>query len=345
MSRPLFSVVVPTYNYGAFLPQCIESVLGQDFDDWELVICDDQSTDASDLIVRGYADPRIRYCRNPTRLGMYPNFRRAVERSAGVLVKPLSADDYLLPTCLTTFRRAFDDIPDLAFATCGVEVCDWRGEVFDRRLLPGAGRRPSLQSVAELVASEGCVFGGNSLYVFSREAYDRVGGYPPDVPYSGDFALAALLARCGAYYSIPEVLVGGRLHGVQSGVRDTRGTVHIEDRFKIYRVMFGAHPQLRFGAELRRRAETRETALYTAIALRSLLRPTRRAWAFEVLATLKRQSSVPRAGAVLRRLPALAFHFVRARKETERRLRLARRTARPGMPVLPPDPSLRVTTD
>ncbi len=75
---PLVSVCVPTYNYGRFLPDCIESVLEQTLDDWELVLCDDCSTDDTEEVVRSYVerDSRVRYVRNERRLGMNGNLKR-----------------------------------------------------------------------------------------------------------------------------------------------------------------------------------------------------------------------------------------------------------------------------
>jgi len=60
---PFFSVCIPTYNRANFLPQAIESVLAQDFTDFELIICDNASTDNTQEVVEKYQDKRIRYCR------------------------------------------------------------------------------------------------------------------------------------------------------------------------------------------------------------------------------------------------------------------------------------------
>src|SRR5438045_4978983 len=83
--HPLVSVCVPTYNYARFLPDCIESVLAQTLTGWELIICDDCSTDDSAEVVRRYADrdPRIRYVRNETRLGMNGNIKHATDLGRG----------------------------------------------------------------------------------------------------------------------------------------------------------------------------------------------------------------------------------------------------------------------
>lgn len=56
-----FSIIIPSYNRAAFLPKAIESILGQTYTDWELIIVDDGSTDATKEVVRSYKDERIQY--------------------------------------------------------------------------------------------------------------------------------------------------------------------------------------------------------------------------------------------------------------------------------------------
>jgi glycosyltransferase involved in cell wall biosynthesis len=337
---PLFSVVVPTYNYGRFLSQCIDSVLAQDCGDWELIITDDQSADDTSAVIARYSDPRIHYIRNERRLGMYPNFRRAIEMSRGTLIKPLPADDYLLPGSLSSFAQLFAERPAVVFASAGAEICDWEGHVIDRRHVPGAGSQLDTHGVATMIAEAGCFFGGNSTFAFRRAAYETVGGYPEGVRYSGDFALGASLSRIGDYFSVPQILIGGRLHGVQSGVRDTRGTVHIEDRFAVYRLMYAPHPSLPDADVLHRRAQTRETAMYAALALKAAFTPGRREWARAVRHVLARESDVAATRALLTRAPALIRHFVKARRSSAQRQRAARRTSAPGMSMPTADPSV-----
>jgi glycosyltransferase involved in cell wall biosynthesis len=97
MTAPKVSVLVPTYNYARYLPEAIESVLEQDFQDFELLISDDCSTDGSREVIARYAakDSRIRFQIHPTNLGMVRNWNWCLSEARGEYVKFLFADDKL----------------------------------------------------------------------------------------------------------------------------------------------------------------------------------------------------------------------------------------------------------
>ena len=97
MSSPLVSVLIPTYEYGRFLPEAIESVLAQDFRDYELIIADDASQDDTAEICRKYAeqDLRIIFVRHEKNLGLVGNLNWCLQKARGKYIKYLLADDRL----------------------------------------------------------------------------------------------------------------------------------------------------------------------------------------------------------------------------------------------------------
>lgn len=112
---PAISVVITSYNYGAFLPRAIESVIGQDVAGLEVVIVDNCSTDDSWDIIRRYAarDGRIRPFQNERNLGLVGNHVRGLELARGERVLFLSADDYLLPGHLARALAVHHQHPDV----------------------------------------------------------------------------------------------------------------------------------------------------------------------------------------------------------------------------------------
>src|SRR5260370_36214027 len=104
MQSPRISVLLTSYNRELYIAESIESVLAQTVADFELVICDDRSSDGTVDIVREYArrDQRIRFSTNERNLGDYSNRRRVASLAEGRLLKEPESDGVLEPHCLET---------------------------------------------------------------------------------------------------------------------------------------------------------------------------------------------------------------------------------------------------
>lgn len=107
---PRVSVGLPVYNGARYLAATLESILAQDFRDFELIISDNASTDATERICETYArrDPRIAYSRLPENLGASKNYNRVFQLSQGDFFKWAAHDDLLHPAFLTRCLEAFD---------------------------------------------------------------------------------------------------------------------------------------------------------------------------------------------------------------------------------------------
>ncbi|WP_274650659.1 glycosyltransferase family 2 protein [Paenibacillus humicola] len=102
--RPLFSVVICTYNDAPYLKWAIRSVFVQQCPDWELIIVDDGSHDETALILEAEAaDPRVTVLRNETNRGKGFSLNRALAHAKGAWLVELDADDWLAPDCLSVF--------------------------------------------------------------------------------------------------------------------------------------------------------------------------------------------------------------------------------------------------
>src|SRR4051794_3113068 len=97
MSNPRFSVVVPTRERAATLRSCLRTCLAQDFDDYEVLVCDNFSSPATAEVVRELACPRLRYLRAPEPLAMANNWDLALSQTTGEYLVVLGDDDGLLP--------------------------------------------------------------------------------------------------------------------------------------------------------------------------------------------------------------------------------------------------------
>jgi glycosyltransferase involved in cell wall biosynthesis len=115
--RPLVSILVSSYNYAPYLKEAIESALGQTYDNLELIICDDGSTDGSAEIIEGYRlrDLRIKAIHQGNR-GQAQALNAAFRASTGEIICLLDADDVFLPCKLQYVVDAFATAPSAGFA-------------------------------------------------------------------------------------------------------------------------------------------------------------------------------------------------------------------------------------
>ncbi|PWT95582.1 MAG: hypothetical protein C5B53_11175 [Candidatus Melainabacteria bacterium] len=102
LQMPTVSICLPVYNGECYLAESIESVLAQSHDDFELLVGNDCSKDASQKIIEDYArrDGRIKAWTNETNLGHYPNYNACIERASGKYIKLFAQDDLLKPEML-----------------------------------------------------------------------------------------------------------------------------------------------------------------------------------------------------------------------------------------------------
>lgn len=126
------SILIPTYNYANYLPQALQSILEQDFCDFELLISDDASTDNTrDVVLPALErDARIRYTCHPKNLGMVANWNWCLNQAQGEYVYFLFADDFLLSTnALSMLVNSLDTHPAAALAVSPRLVIDEAGNV------------------------------------------------------------------------------------------------------------------------------------------------------------------------------------------------------------------------
>lgn len=122
----LFSILIPAYK-GQYLKECIDSVIGQSYQSFEIIILNDCSPDDIDSIVNEYSDQRIRYYKNDVNVGakdVVYNWNKCLDLSLGEYVICMGDDDLLSPGCLEKYKNAINDYPDIKVFHCRSFIVD-----------------------------------------------------------------------------------------------------------------------------------------------------------------------------------------------------------------------------
>jgi glycosyltransferase involved in cell wall biosynthesis len=172
MTPPRVSVLTPTFNYARYLPEAIESVLQQDFRDFELLISDDASTDGSAEIIRRYAakDERIRFKIHSRNLGMVANWNWCLSEARGEYVKFLFGDDRLAcAEALSQLVGLLDENPSAVMAVSPRYLLDENSRVIGRADdLGRPGLRVGTRVIAQCLARQCNLIGEPSALLFRR---------------------------------------------------------------------------------------------------------------------------------------------------------------------------------
>jgi hypothetical protein len=201
---PRVSVLMTVYNGARHLRAAVDSIVGQTFHDWELIVIDDGSADESPRILAGYGDPRVRATCLPRNIGRTPALRQAFAMARGELVAVLDADDVAHRERLAKQVAYFDAHPDTVLLGTWARFVDERGDTL-RHWRPPTDARALHHSLgwANPIAHS------TSMYR-ARIAAD-VGGYPADLPYAQDYGLWLRLAQRGNLAILAEELCDQRI--------------------------------------------------------------------------------------------------------------------------------------
>lgn len=204
------SVCVPAFQAGRTLEETLRSILSQDTE-FELLVLDNASTDATAEIAASFDDPRLRVERNDSPLPIGDNWNRAITLSTGDLVKVVCADDILLPGSLAAQVEVMAD-PAFAISSSRFQVIDEQGTLLETDLgLPGLDGVRTARALARTIVRRGPAdFGPTAAAMFRREHFDRVGGLRGDLVFPMDVDLFARVGQFGLFFGLPEVAAAWR---------------------------------------------------------------------------------------------------------------------------------------
>lgn len=262
------SLCIPTYNRSPLLPFAIESVLAQTYEDWELLVCDDGSTDETAQVMERYTpDPRIRYLRHPENIGKSNNMRSGYLAAQGTYFIKFDDDDRLTPDFLQRTVAVMTAHPVVDFVSTDHWIIDAENQRDPEATATNSEfwRRSRLpEGVVDNLLKR--VFVHQSFQVgatlFRHAALQAVDFMRPDLQNCEDNDLLvrlAIAAKVGYY--LPERLMEYRRHPEQNSL--DRAVRYLEDKLQYLRYFEFAEAEL----EQVRRSRLQETEMRLGLRL------------------------------------------------------------------------------
>ena len=215
-TTPLVSVVMPVYNSEKYVAEAIESILGQTFSDFELIIVDDGSQDRSPEIIREYErqDDRVRLLRQEGNMGVATARNRGIDEAGGEFLALMDSDDISLPTRLEQQLRFLQENPDIGAVGVRSKMAN-----HDLTVQVGinAGRRLHAPIVLSLFTGVVALITGGLM--IRSQPLRTVGGFTDGLRYGEEESdlFVRLLVQTGMRFAnLPEILYVQRLHDSNS---------------------------------------------------------------------------------------------------------------------------------
>lgn len=219
-SRPLVTIGMPTYNRrNGYFPGALASALAQDYQELEVLVCDNASSDGTDEYVAGIDDPRLRYLRHEQNIGANANFNSCVDNARGEYFLLFHDDDLLEPEfvsrCVAAIFEAVPEGGEVGLVRTGSRVIDADGRVLAENRIDPTG----LDGAEVMLAwfrRQTPLYLVSTLYNTAR--LREIGGFvSPHGLYQDVKATATIIARYG-HLDIADALASFRRHD------DNRGT-------------------------------------------------------------------------------------------------------------------------
>lgn len=183
----MISVLLPVYNGLGLLEYSVESVLQQEYTDWELLILDDASTDSSWNFINNINNPRVSKFRNVENKGLFYNLNFLIKKSKGEIIKLWSQDDIMYQNCLAEINIFHQRHPDITFSYSDRVIINARGEILNNRVKKDITPEIISPDIHQKIFSfTGSIAGNIANVAINRWALNKYGLFREDMKFSAD---------------------------------------------------------------------------------------------------------------------------------------------------------------
>ena len=244
-STPKVSVCIPVYNGSNYIAESIESVLAQTYEDYQLIVIDNCSTDNTEEIVRNFDDPRLTYIRNKQNLGLMVNFNRCLELATGEYVYIWHHDDVMLPDNLKLKVQLLDEHPDVGFVHSNLINIDDKGAVVASEIWYEGSRHDYIEDgLTAFNKYLAHMPRGASLFIGAvlarRSCYEKVGEFCVELPHCLD---SEMWMRMMLFYKVACIgtpLLKYRIHPTTASkdLGDWDTVPYIKEHYEVTQIIF-----------------------------------------------------------------------------------------------------------
>lgn len=214
MRNPRVSVCIPTFNRAALLQRSIGSVLGQRFEDFELIVSDNGSSDDTERVAKSFSDDRLVYARNPSNLGIRGNWNRCLELARGEFVAILPDDDLMKPENLAEKVAVLDRDGHVGLVHSKYDLIDGDGKVVQQDTNWGHGPDRNSDAIdgpdITLIPMYNML--NTPTVVFRRACYERLGGFSEGAGFAFDYEYWMRIAVYNKVAFLAKPLIQWRIH-------------------------------------------------------------------------------------------------------------------------------------
>lgn len=209
--EPLVSVCIPAYNNAGYIKDTIQSVLKQTYENMELIVVDDNSTDNTVEVLESIQDKRLKIYKNEKNLGMVGNWNRCLELATGEYVKLICADDMIAKNAIEKEAKAMKKHPSVNLVESDTRLVDINGKKtgqFRRYHKSGVVDGKKLAKISLMIQD---FYGAPVNNLIRRSALKKTGGFDTSFTYILDFDMWLRLSCTGDVYIIHEQLNSFRI--------------------------------------------------------------------------------------------------------------------------------------
>lgn len=289
-TRPLVSLLIPTYNRADYLGDALNSALNQDYPNLEIIVHDDASTDATLELLSRYHDSRLKIIRTEDNHGMIGGWNYIVNFAKGKYIKFLASDDLLTSNCVTELVAAAEAHKHVALVTCQRNFINEEGRVVRKM---GFARHDTVVNGLDhahwiLTDLRENKIGEPTATLYPKSLVKKAGEYDPQFSQFADFEYWIRLLQFGDLVYVHQPLCAFRTHAGSNTTAAIRDGRFITEIFALLRKYYDSpHYAQAFSlTPANRREVTRQKTLDTLKNIKDLMLAGKISQSFHYLSRL-----------------------------------------------------------